>query len=277
MNKFSIEYAIDLRTRIKAETDKSLRIISCYQQDQFHFPEQNILPSPRHITAEGLGFSDEELNRLCRGMLSLIENEKDTAHEYHAGKLLYDTFRNLSPRDASDIGFWSYLSHRHLYQYIIKRWPMTGLSQEKIKSNIINHWHFENQAQASLIDHTLAGLWWSFYITEETEDGKDNKDWELTKIYFGHAAFRTKYLGQSKTGRHKEAVLGALKFIKANNLNIGNYEENARAIAPYLNLLGGTRPLGYFDRQWFYDRLEERFRGDIQRYGRLFRREEKPD
>ena len=57
MNKFSIEYAIDFRSRIKDESDKSLRIISCYQQDQFHFPEQNILPSPRHITTEGLGFT----------------------------------------------------------------------------------------------------------------------------------------------------------------------------------------------------------------------------
>jgi hypothetical protein len=274
MRKFSIDYATDFRSLIKSETDESLKVIfTCYHGEQFRYPLPGILQPPK-IENHGPDFTSEQLDSLCRDMVGLLNQDQNTAYEFHAGKRLYDTFRHLSPREASDIGFWSYLAHENLYPYIIKRWPLTNLSPDKLKSQILNHWHFENQAQASLIDHTLSGLWWSFYLTE---DEQDNGDWELTKIYFGHAAFRTKYLGQSKTGRHKEAVLGALKFIKANNLNIGNYEENARAIAPYLNLLGGTRPLGYFDRQWFYDRLQERFGKDITAHGRLYRREERPD
>lgn len=211
---------------------------------------------------------------ICDVMIAKLR--KHGGNEFESGRYLYSSLDGLTPRDASDIGFWTKLAHNEFYKYIHSRWPLDAYlgNKEKLIAQIIYHWHFETAAQASLIDHPLSGLWWSFYMTE---DEKDNSDYHLTEIYFINSAFRTKYIGQSKIGRHKEALIGTLKFIRDYKLHETNMEENVRAITPFLNLLGGTKPLGYFNRDWFYFMLKKKFLNDILKYGRLFRRDERPN
>jgi hypothetical protein len=211
---------------------------------------------------------------ICDIMVSNLK--KYNGNEFESGRYLYSAMDGLTPRDASNIGFWTKLSHHEFYKFIHARWSIDLLigDFEKLRSHILYHWHLDTEAQASLIDHPLAGLWWSFYMTE---DEKDNSDYELTRIYFINSAFRTKYIGQSKIGRHKEALIGTLKFIRDYKLHLNNLEENARSITPFLNLLGGTKPLSLFDRDWFYFMLKKQFSSDIKQYGRLFRRDERPN
>ena len=69
-------------------------------------------------------------------------------------------------------------------------------------------------------------------------------------------------------------MLGVLDFIKKYGLDNESLESSARAIVPYINLLGGIRPLTYFDRKWFVEKLELRFLEDIRAGRKLFYRPE---
>jgi hypothetical protein len=195
--------------------------------------------------------------------------------DFERGKILFENLAHLSRREASDIGLWNYLSHNELYRVVHKMWPEIENPPNKSSSEsyVLNHWIMTNSSQSELMDYPLSGLWWSFYLTVD-ENRKDR--YELTRVFFKNLTFRTKSLGQSKIARHKEAVIGILEFVKENGLDQGNFEENGNAIVPYLNLLGGVKPLGVFDRTWFKAKLNRKFRNDIQQYGRLFRRTERP-
>jgi hypothetical protein len=47
-------------------------------------------------------------------------------------------------------------------------------------------------------------------------------------------------------------------------------EQAGRAIVPYINLLGGIRPLSYFDKDWFKTKLKKRFGEQIKAGQKLF-------
>jgi hypothetical protein len=64
--------------------------------------------------------------------------------------------------------------------------------------------------------------------------------------------------------------MGALEFIKDNNLDEKSLEQAGRAIYPYINLLGGIRPLSYFDKEWFKTKLTKRFGEQIKSGQKLF-------
>lgn len=210
---------------------------------------------------------------LCERMIKTFI--KADSVDFECGKILYETL-NLTLRDASNPGLWSYLHHYDLFPYIKLRWPDIETPPNKSSSAdyIKNHWVQDKSSQAELLDYPLSGLWWAFQISKDLM--KENP-YELTAILFKNVSFRTKYLGQSKVARHKEAVIGILEFIKENNLHKHNFEENGRAIVVYVNLLGGIKPLSYFKKDWFKKQLEERFKEDIRVFARLYRRDEKPE
>ncbi len=267
MNSYTNDFVNAFKYKIK---NNSNELINAYiNKNIFIFTQI----SEEFETIESINTIELERD-FCNSLIQMFYANQN--NEFESGKKLYLSLKDLSPRDASNAGFWTRLAHNELYQYIHARWPVDNYINEieKLGTHILYHWHLETEAQASLIDHPLAGLWWSFYMTE---DIIDNSDFELTKIFFINSAFRTKYLGQSKIARHKEALIGTLKFIRNNNLHLNNLEENARAITPFLNLLGGTKPLSFFDRDWFYMQLKKKFQKDIEKYGRLFRRDERPN
>jgi hypothetical protein len=199
-------------------------------------------------------------------MISAFEKNET---EFEAGKLLFENLK-LNPKQASDIGFWTYHNHYTFYQYITKRWGDVWNSEIEVvnpSNYIVNHWIQSNSSQGELIDYPISGLWWSFYLTvdEERED-----KYELTKIFFKNLSIRTKLLGAARFSRHKPAIIGILEFIKENNLDSKSMEQAGRAIVPYINLLGGIRPLSYFDKDWFKAKLKKRFGEQIKAGQKLF-------
>lgn len=251
------------------------------------------------------GFSTDLFNRLESGItseayldkknFSFAENFEEFAEElefdvisntklkeilqadsdFKRGRLVYEAFSFLTRRQASDIDFWNYLAHNQLYPLVHKMWPEIHNPPNNSSpiSYIKNHWVMTKSSQAELMDYPLSGLWWSFFMT--VDDGRTDK-YELTKIFFKNLSFRTKSFGQSKIARHRDAVLAVLEFIQENSLHEGNFEDNGLAIVPYLNLLGGIRPLGFFDKDWFKSKLSAKFSQDIATHGRLFHRRERP-
>jgi hypothetical protein len=63
--------------------------------------------------------------------------------------------------------------------------------------------------------------------------------------------------------RHKPAILSVLEFMKTHRkaltINI-TYIVLGDEISKFVNLLGGTKPLSFFDKDWFSKKLEERFK-----------------
>lgn len=215
---------------------------------------------------------DVDLNqpeKIVKAMCN-VYNKDD---EFEAGKILYNHLKRLSPRDASNTKLWTKLNHSTFYEYIVKRWGDLWDTDKQPANQgafIINHWIQSNSTQGDLIDYPISGLWWSFYISE---DSTRQDPYELTRILFKNQSFRTKYLGQARFARHKPAVIAVLEFIQENKLDEGNQLESvARGIVPFVNLLGGIRPLSYFDKDWFKRNLEERFSGQIREGVPLFTR-----
>jgi hypothetical protein len=70
--------------------------------------------------------------------------------------------------------------------------------------------------------------------------------------------FPTRTLGVYKLGRHKEAVIGILEFIKENEaLFKSKFEDKTRFITKHLNVVGGVKSLAYYDRNFFKWELEK--------------------
>jgi hypothetical protein len=254
--KFTIDTIKDLKIKVK-EMNKTL--LSHYTKEEFK-PDNSF----RLATEESeVSVIDENL---VKQMISAFEQNET---EFEAGKILFEKI-TLNPKQASDICFWTYHNHYTFYQYISKRWGDVWDDEKEVvnpSTYIVNHWIQSNSSQQELIKYPISGLWWSFYLTvdEERED-----KYELTKIFFKNYSLRVVQMGQTRFARHKPAILGVLEFIKENNLEKKSMEQSARAIVPYINLLGGIRPISYFDKDWFKTKLNKRFGEQIKAGQKLF-------
>lgn len=256
-NKFTIDTIKDLKVKVKEMNGK---LLSYYTQSEFN-PDNSFRLT---IEQSEVPITDESL---VNQMLSVFQRN----NEFEAGKLLFENLK-LNPRQASDIGYWTYHNHYTFYKYIAKRWGDVWNEEKEIANSstyILNHWIQSNSSQGELIDYPISGLWWAFYIT--VDESRLDK-YELTKVFFQNLSLRTKLLGAARVGRHKPAILAILEFIKENNIPL---EEATRAIVPYVNLLGGIRPLSYFDKDWFKSKLKKRFGEQIKAGQKLFIRPDK--
>lgn len=259
--KYTIDTIKALKFKVKQMNQTLLRY---YTQSEFK-PDNSF-----QLITEGSDvpiINDLIVNHMIR---ALEENET----EFEAGKLLFENLK-LNPKQASNIGYWTYHNHHTFYKYIAKRWSDVWNEAKSVanpSTHILNHWIQSNSSQGELIDYPISGLWWSFYLTVDNE--KEDK-YELTKIFFQNSSLRTKYLGSARFARHKPAITGILEFIKENNLEEKSLEQAGRAIIPYVNLLGGIRPLTYFPKEWFKSKLQTRFGDQINKGEKLFVRPER--
>lgn len=148
------------------------------------------------------------------------------------------------------------MAHVDLFPYMRQRWSkhIEGKIDDEIKY-ILKHWFLQSGSQQNLMRHSLSGLWWAVYLS--VDDSRDDR-YELTKILFRQLDFPTRTLGLYHLGRHKEAVIGILQFIKDNDeLFKSKFQEKTRYITKYLNLVGGAINLAYFDRKFFIEELEK--------------------
>ncbi len=190
---------------------------------------------------------------LCDKMIANLDNE------YEQAILLYEAFPNLSPLVASQPNLWTYLTHVDLFDFCKKRWPDIdmGVKKEQRTENekidyIEDHWF---RSPNGIMRTTLMNLWWSVYCSIDEEADAEHK-YDYTKILFERQDFRTRRFGGSTLFRHREAVIGILKFIRDYKEIMDVYfEGRAIYIAKYFNHLGGTKQLAYMKRDFFYNEL----------------------
>lgn len=214
--------------------------VEFYKSNTFVYDKKQVLMLPNVERTEGL-------------VDKLLQNVNDDCSN---AILIYEAFQKLEPIQASDERLWVYLSHVDLYSYMVKRWNAVHNGTAKDgKDYILEHWFLSSSAQSSLVRNALAGLWWSVYLSvDETKDDK----YELTKILFRQLDFPTRTLGTYKLGRHKEAVIGILEFIKENEqLFKSKFEDKTRFITKHLNVIGGVKPISYYNRDFFKSELQK--------------------
>ena len=229
-NIFKSSYVSTLMLGVK---DNSL--IKYYESDVFLFDEQMILQSPSITLTQNS---------------NLILPDKKSYYDFENSKIIYSLYKDLSPLQASDIRFWIYLAHSNYYPYMCKRWP--GI-QDKSAINkskyILDHWFITSPSQSNFLRHGIAGLWWAAHLTY---DEKREDPFELTQIVFRNLDFGFRTLGTYKLGRHKEAIIGIAEFIIEHpDVFEGKFQQKSRYLVKYLNQLGGTKPLSYFNRYYF--------------------------
>lgn len=231
---FKTKYTEHLKSDVSS--GKSLEF---YKSKEFVYDKKQVLMMPNIEVVPGLSESFDE------------------SDDFKTAIKIYEAFKKLEPIQASDERLWVYLAHVDLYPYMIKRWPeaYNGKSSNPSKY-ILDHWFLSSSAQSSLLRHAIAGLWWSVYLSVDESKGENKYD--LTKILFRQLDFPTRTLGTYKLGRHKEAVLGILEFIQENEgLFKTKFEDKTRFVTKHLNVLGGVKPIAYYDRQFFKSELEK--------------------
>lgn len=258
--KFTIDTIKDLKVKVK---EMNGTLLSYYTQNEFK-PDDSFRLFTEKSEVPLIGA--EDVTRMTTALKKIDSRIWD---EFESGKILFENLK-LTPKQASDIGFWTFHNHYTFYNYISKRWGDVWNSEKDVANTstyILNHWIQSNSSQSELIIYPISGLWWSFYLTvdEERED-----KYELTKIFLKNYTLRVVQMGQTRFARHKPAIQGVLEFIKENNLDKKSLEQAGRAIVPYINLLGGIRPLTYFDKDWFKTKLNARFGTQIKAGQRLF-------
>ncbi len=208
-----------------------------YGKDQFTYDEEKIFST-------NIERSDDLLN----SMLKYATPQDD----YNAAIVLYEAFEHLSREQASYEPFWTYLTHVDLYPYMIKRFCNGGQPNETDVK--INWWH------THLMRRGISNLWWSVKQTID-EDNKEDK-YHYTKYFFKHLDFRQRRMGSSTLFRHKEAVIGILKYLEGNVTDY--FEGRSNFIMMYFNKEATLRHLSTWSRDDFYNALEN-IKDDINR------------
>lgn len=232
--------------KLNQEESSFIKLYENQEEFLYDFKESDILESNIPKTS----------NDLEQKMLDVYENYKNEQQsaDFECAKILYENLK-LTPSQAGNADFWNYLHHFDMYKYIHKRWKNQG----NLQTHIRRHWLMNLTSQKHLINFPLTTLWWSIHLTidEQRED-----KYELSKVYFSNNRFRTVSLGGMSFVRHKPAIISVLEFMKRHKEELTKnltYTDLGDEISKFVNLLGGTKPLSFFDKNWFTNKLEVKF------------------
>lgn len=163
---------------------------------------------------------------------------------------LFEAYPNLTPLQAADKSFWTYLTHVDLFKYVQERFPKVKEPGFNNITYVVDHWFCGPEWYWR---HPLASLWWFVY---QTIDGTNQDDkYKYTRFFFSNFEFRTN-LAKYSLARLKEALFGYFDFLMDHPEIMSQYfKPRNRFLTKHLNKLGGTRLLSMLPRQTFYDEL----------------------
>ena len=221
---FQKDYTEELLKKIKQND------FSAYHVDKFDY-------------CEDATFSIEIDRRddLLDAMLQYATPQSD----YEAAITIFEAFPDLTREQANYLPFWAYLTHVDLYPYMIKRF-CNGASPNETDIKI-NWWH------TNVMRRGVSNLWWS--VKQTIDESHPTDKYHYTKYFFKHLDFRQRRMGSSTLFRHREAVIGILKFLEE---NIKDYfEGRSNFIMMYFNKQATLRQLAICNRDDFYNELLE--------------------
>ena len=219
---------------------KSGFLIELYSNESFDYNRDKVLQAPLIKKPENA---------------DLLLPDGNTLYDFENAKIIYEAYKTLTPLQASDIRFWTYLAHADSYKYMKKRWPGRENTDPGNRSKyILDHWFIASPTQNNFLRHGIAGLWWGAFLTH---DPSRTDPYELTRVLFTQLDFATRTLGVYSLARHKEAIIGILEYILDNpTIFDTKFQEKSRFLTKYVNQIGGTKPLSYFNKDFFKTALQ---------------------
>ena len=141
--------------------------------------------------------------------------------------------------------FWDYVKYRNSFD-----------KKEVTEKMIKNTFFFSHGKRKSLIMHPLARLWWTGHLVY---DGTRADPFELLNVF--KSDFRTKLLylfssNFSNSPTVTKAFLSAIYDFEKNGVKIKTKLFNEIII--YLNILGGTYLLDYFEENELKEKITEK-------------------
>lgn len=253
--KFSKHVVGELKQLVDSDNQRIIDLYRNKKEFQYDFTDSDIDYCDFKELPSRLG--DNVITIFINNLVDSKSNDFRVS-DFECAKYLYENIP-LTPRQASDNHFWSYLHHTTFYRYIHTRWnEIENPSRTTRARYIATHWLMHLSSQKNIIIFPLSSLWWAIHLTID-EDREDK--YELSEVYFQNNRMRTVSLGGSSFVRHKEALIGILEYIL--DSDITPTDEVGNQIAKFVNRLGGTKPLTYFDRNWFKSKLNKRFGDEI--------------
>jgi len=204
-----------------------------------------------------LSFDQPDLS----GMMEYADNSR-AINDFFAGKILFESYANLTPLHAAQSHFWLYLSHVVLYKYMCTRWAKSDGSQLTY-NNVNEHW-FYGQGR---IRNWLEGLYWSFKCSAiKNEDG--TYDYTYTQFLFSIQKLRDRGIGAARyVMTNPNAVRGILRFYMdelkkretdpESSVFDKHFEYRTDKCIQLINKLGGVIDIGAYTEDDFYGFLND--------------------
>ena len=170
---------------------------------------------------------------------------------------LFEAYPNLNRLEASSRGFWTYLTHVVLWDYMRKRFKRILETEDAVvrKEKIKGKWFLGDPSQGSLMRHPLAGLWWGVRLSVDKDRG-DGK-YDLSRILLRDLDFLTRTFGTYQLGRLPNAIKGILGYIYDHGEDFkSSFEPKMRYIMKHFNSIGGVLQLGFLPASFYAEELE---------------------
>lgn len=169
--------------------------------------------------------------------------------DFQTAVALYEAYPTLTPLQASDKSFWTYLTHVDLFEYVQNRYPKVKDKDFNNIMYVIDHWFCGSDWYWR---HPLASLWW---FVHQTIDSEAEDKYKYTRFFLSNYEFRTN-LAKYSIARLKEALFGYFDFLIDNPEIMSQYfKPRNRFLTKHLNKLGGVRLLSTLSRTDFYNEL----------------------
>ena len=169
-------------------------------------------------------------------------------------RTLYSSMKNLSVVEASNENLWAGMAHSDFLDYVKYR---NSFDKKEVTGKMIkNTFFFSHGKRKSLIMHPLARLWWTGHLVY---DGTRADPFELLNVF--KSDFRTKLLylfsiNFSNIPTVTKAFLSAIYDFEKKGVKIQTKLFNEIII--YLNILGGTYLLDYFEENELKEKITEK-------------------
>ena len=181
-----------------------------------------------------------------------MSSDKPNTTDFENVKRIYTAMKMLSETDASDERLWSGLAHGQLWEFMRYRWQYD--KEIPVTRNIETRYMFGYGIRASNYRNTLSKLWW---VGRLTYDETRSNPFELTEVLKRDFTTRVNDLLYSNMYSSNPMIcrsfLNAIKFHEDRGASVNG--EIFRKATQYLNVLGGTYILDYFDEEVLKDKI----------------------
>lgn len=168
----------------------------------------------------------------------LILPEGSHLYNFENSKIIFESYPNLNPVQATDPRLWTYLTHITYWKYMKARRLIEIQPLNRRVDYILEHWFVQKSSAQALLRNGISLLWWVSYLTYD-ETRKDH--YELTKEAFSMLDY-TRDLLSGTQGRNRDFTHAILEYVIENkNLFDGYKESKVRFLMRKANRIAGYK------------------------------------